>query len=579
MRSNQIILTFLLALFLPFISNSQSNYSGFDVIGRGYDIFGEYANTKSIMNYPLFDFSRMRQNSNQYNQTVPKLILVKNVSDHNMKTFEGNSTSEYVASLSQEMGLSGGAFFFKGSVDGQFKSSESQTENTFYYTYMDVNTKWKVILDVRNLDTLRNYLDVQFKSDLAKLEPKELFELYGTHFIANAYLGGRIDYSTVSNLKSSLSKSDAKMAINAKYKVIEGDLSIDERSKRILQQLTTVENLNVIGGNSEYTNSLQNHEQYLKWAEGIKNSPVLSDFDAKSLKPIWLLASTEHRRKQLESYYKTKLLPNHPIPKNYTKDAVLDNTEFTQNFGLIIDGFVIHQDCDNYLLTGDEAGDFKYDIAVYVNDELVNRTKTKSGYVNRVWSGETLELMEIVEMKIPMKEGAEIMVRAILNEEDDLKTEELGGLKVMRHKFPFSSNDLYNYENEGKQFWKESMYSASDCNATFYYRILPNPNKTAVDFGNEGWKAYETGDYSQCLYYSKEALKIDNALWYVHYNVGLVYLIQGNPHAFEKYKLISNMCRDKKKIKYALDDINNHEAKHGKLENSEPIKLLLRSKL
>ncbi|NOQ75377.1 MAG: hypothetical protein GQ574_25425 [Crocinitomix sp.] len=568
----------LIAFLVSITVNAQTDYPGSEIIGMGYDVFGEFANNRSVKYYPLFDFSKAQIKDNTYGHAFPKFVRIDNMSDHVVKTVEGSSESEYITHLSEEVGLSGGAFFFKASVENQFGSSSNALTNSFYYTYIDINTKWRITLDTRNKDTLIHYLDAQFKLDLANLPPKELFETYGTHFISKAYLGGRIDYSTVSQLTETVTQTDAKTALSAKYMYISGNVSVDEQSESILSQIRTTENLNVIGGNSEFANNIHDYEQYQKWAEGIKERPVLSGFDNKSLEPIWNLTKDETRKKQLKDYYNEHILPLHPIPVNHKFDPILDNTSFTQNFRITFLEFLIHQDCDNYVLTGDEAGDFVYSISIYVNNELIHTLGTKEGYINRIWSGESLSINKYLDVSVPINSESSIAIKITLREEDALENEYLANGKVVRHRTPFAITDLYNVKDDDILFWQESLRKASDCNATLSYQVLQRPNETAVDFGNKGWEEYELGNYDKSLYYSKEALKLDNALWYIHYNVALVYLIQENPNAFERYKLISEYCGDKEAIQAALDDIKSHELNIGKLTNSEPVKLYLESK-
>ncbi len=58
----------------------------------------------------------------------------------------------------------------------------------------------------------------------------------------------------------------------------------------------------------------------------------------------------------------------------------------------------------------------------------------------------------------------------------------------------------------------------------------------AITLGNLGWSAFERGDYEKCLSLSNQALKIDNSLGYVHFNVALCHLIKGeNDTAISKY--------------------------------------------
>lgn len=558
--------------------SAQEQYPGKDIIGHGYDVFGRYANTKSITDYPIFNFSKVEKMKNGYDHNLPKFVKIKNISDHLIKTVEGSSKSEYITNLSQNMGLSGKAFFFKASIDNQFNEDNSSVSELLYYTYMDINTKWKVSLDIRNMDSLISYLDPQFKLDLNNLEPSELFELYGTHIIASAYLGGRIDYTTCTELNSNVSTTDVKTAIKAKYGMIQGNVTLGEGSKATLSKVKTQTKFNVIGGSSEYTTNL-NHDQYESWAEGIKSKPVLCGFNDKSLMPIWLLTNDASRQEVLNKYFLEVLLPNNPLPNNFKPDPVLDNYDLTEEFKITAAGFMITKDCDYYYLTGDEAGEIKYSVTVKNNNnELIGRFKTPSGKHHSMWSGQFLTINESATFTLPLKESSSIYVFTNLYEEDDLKMEVLGEKKKI-HSFPFSSKDLYNNEIDGIDIWQERLYKDSDCDGTFYYRIETVENNTAFDYGNKGWEEYKIGDYSQCLFYCKEALKLDNTLWFVQYNAALMYLINGNPRAIEKYQKISELCTQKPTIEAALDDIVNHEENFGVLSNSEPIKILLKSKL
>ncbi len=127
---------------------------------------------------------------------------------------------------------------------------------------------------------------------------------------------------------------------------------------------------------------------------------------------------------------------------------------------------------------------------------------------------------------------------------------------------------------------KVSVSKLSSCfrntSATYkFYWLFP----TAEEFGNKGWEEYLSGRYDECLSYSRKALEIDNTLWYAQYNVALIYLIQENPRAFEKYTAISQFCGDVSVYIGAYNDIIEYENKNGKIKNSEPIKLLLKSKI
>jgi tetratricopeptide (TPR) repeat protein len=76
----------------------------------------------------------------------------------------------------------------------------------------------------------------------------------------------------------------------------------------------------------------------------------------------------------------------------------------------------------------------------------------------------------------------------------------------------------------------------------------------AVTIGNQGWKAFQEGDYDQCLIFSKGALEKDNSLGFVHFNIALVYLIKGQNHkALKKYNEAIEVTLKEFSMKHDLD--------------------------
>ena len=111
-------------------------------------------------------------------------------------------------------------------------------------------------------------------------------------------------------------------AVKAKYKTISGYGNVDtyKEDTEVLQK--TDDELFVTGGNSEYAHNIQDYEQYKLWADGIKDDPVLCDFDDTSLKPIWELAEIPKRQDELKNYFYDVLLKDHPLPDKIGIDVI-----------------------------------------------------------------------------------------------------------------------------------------------------------------------------------------------------------------------------------------------------------------
>lgn len=312
-------ITSLISLILMMtFSNLQAQElaPGTDIVGYGYDIFGEYANQKSKKRYCLFKYGNNQERvitSKTY--MVPENVIVENISEHIVKTVSGESMREYAKSLSGKAGLSIDAFVFSGSVESSFSQSSSGMQKKYYFTYMDANTKWRISLDIRGdyIEPLKKMLDERFVNDLENMPPETLFETYGTHYIASAYLGGRADYKTVTVVTSSTNTQELSTAIEAKYKAVTANASMSQSQKQTFSNSKTNTKLTVVGGNSEYANNISDPATYAKWADGIAAAPVLCDFEEGSLRPIWEFASPE-RQNELKAAF-NKLLQKNPLPQ------------------------------------------------------------------------------------------------------------------------------------------------------------------------------------------------------------------------------------------------------------------------
>lgn len=85
----------------------------------------------------------------------------------------------------------------------------------------------------------------------------------------------------------------------------------------------------------------------------------------------------------------------------------------------------------------------------------------------------------------------------------------------------------------------------------------------AFTLGNLGWKAFERGDYDRCLELSNEALKLDETLGFVDFNIALCYLVKGRTtEAITEYAKAISLTRKtsiaKQTFEGARNDINQY---------------------
>lgn len=286
-----------------FSQNSITSTPGIDIIGKSYNIFGEYANANSLKSYKIFDFSKVPTYTDNNGFTLPNVITLENISDHKSKSIEGTSASEYIQKLSANAGLQVNAFVFKGSFDASFNQNNSGSSYNYFYSILDENYKWRISLETRDVDYLISILDPLFVKDIQTLSPADFFKRYGSHIVVKGYLGGRAEFSMKSNATEQTVQKDLKMQLDARYVNVKAQGNLNTNSLNYTQNSNTQTQTRIIGGNSEYANNLENPAMYQKWVEGIKNAPVLCDFDEESLMPIWLLTKNLERQKALEDYF------------------------------------------------------------------------------------------------------------------------------------------------------------------------------------------------------------------------------------------------------------------------------------
>lgn len=98
----------------------------------------------------------------------------------------------------------------------------------------------------------------------------------------------------------------------------------------------------------------------------------------------------------------------------------------------------------------------------------------------------------------------------------------------------------------------------------------------AITTGNLGWKSLERGEYNRCIELSKKALELDNTLVFVHYNLGLAYLLKGqSSDAIRVYTkaitLTKKLPNPKENFQAAINDITTYQNKCTSKEDTKDI--------
>lgn len=315
MKKNKLTILIVLILSTIFAYGQGPKIApGQDIVGYGYNVFGKFADNESLKNYCLFNWGdpyTKAFGSHQY--SIPGKVMLKNVGKKVKTEVSGANKRSYAKSFAASVGMGFDAVVFSASVNTTFSKSSSGSTAEYFHTIRDANRIWQIAIDERFDHKVM--LKPKVKQDINNMAPSKLFDIYGTHYVASAFLGGRADYSTVTKITTSMNTQSIGTAVEASYNRISANASTDLSKEEKHVQENTKSTLTVTGGNAEFANNIHNYEAYANWAAGIRDMPVLCDFDEKSLIPIWELASSQKRKNQLKSYFMNVMIKNYELPE------------------------------------------------------------------------------------------------------------------------------------------------------------------------------------------------------------------------------------------------------------------------
>lgn len=307
------------ALGLINVSNvvAQNYCPGSDVIGSGYNVFGEYASTSSVKS-PLFDLSKMNVKQMGDNKTynIPDLLSLKYVNKKEYKVSEGRSLRDYARSINASAGMKYEGLLFEGSIETRFGSDFSSTSSNYFFTIRDLIWIWKVGIDETKKYDLKKYLKADAKNAIDTWPIDRLFNVYGTHFVAAGYFGGAMDYNLSERVSTTEERKSVSATVEAKRKSLSGNVSSSVNTGQVNSNFAKNIKIQACGGDVQYVNktSANNNNQYNLWVGSVPSQSVLVDFAEDGLMPIWDLASTTARKNKIKSAFLRKL-KSHPLPE------------------------------------------------------------------------------------------------------------------------------------------------------------------------------------------------------------------------------------------------------------------------
>ena len=295
-----------------------------EVIGKGYDITGKYADsgqikTDGMKDLPILNLDKLRADGKvvqDMQQNSPlKYGEFESVSGFDINEYMEKYAKKALSEAGTPVGLQG--MFKKYATEDViiFKTPYSGNQERYKRDDFSFATARIIIVKdayyvtiMNDLDKLREYLDDKFKIDLnGNMEPKALVERYGTHVMLGGVLGGRFEYHMCGQRKYDVKDRMGAYA-NKKAKILFVDkgttTSLDNSNKvNYINNVVPPTGTMAYGTDNRTTNrDFAVSTDFDTWKNNV-NANKWIDYYPKSLVPIYELTVDAARRNAIRNYF------------------------------------------------------------------------------------------------------------------------------------------------------------------------------------------------------------------------------------------------------------------------------------
>lgn len=279
-------------------SLSEGYYSQFDeltkkesFLGYGFDVIKSsvFSDKYVKTSFPIFNTDKLMEQ---------RLLKVDSKQTY-VEEIQSSSIGEFMQSWNTKanVDVSWGGKRIGGSVgvEANYEGGVENAKSKYFHCISINNQKFYIVLQ-SDIDTYRGILNESFINDLySDMEPAELFNKYGTHFITSAVMGGKINsyYLYSSEQEQSYHDVSAKVSVEVRYLVGKTDVEVSGGYRQFAsEQNIYIENtLEVIGG-GDYAmlSDADIGTKYADWEKSLnEHASLMGIKDSSSLIPIWNL--------------------------------------------------------------------------------------------------------------------------------------------------------------------------------------------------------------------------------------------------------------------------------------------------
>ncbi|WP_026662957.1 MAC/perforin domain-containing protein [Butyrivibrio proteoclasticus] len=276
---------------MPVLSTLEKNAS---VIGRGINML--------TAERPCNDYVKSNRIFNPNYVTIYK----KNANTKDVDVSFDYSICNLAKSVSISVGEPSSAMAFSTFVKKNYKVPKSPLQEMVYGKItLDHIKETHYLQDDSYLDSL----STTFKNDLEKMEPRNLFNKYGTHIITEAGIGGSIAFGVIIPTDKDFGKNEYTNLLRTRFKNLQKDPTNSSYKSNINILLNRADCMVIADGGKEFSSydSTKVVNEYSSWISSL-DIPAKRTFcslpNINCLKPIWdFLPGNSRRRSNIYEYY------------------------------------------------------------------------------------------------------------------------------------------------------------------------------------------------------------------------------------------------------------------------------------
>ncbi len=257
-------------------------------LGKGYKGYQYYANHESCT-LPLFDLSDL------------EVVEIQDGTHYQGRFASGNDKYEFYDAFSAKVTAAGTYEGFSGEIMAAFDEKTLNSRDNSFATSHASHSYYRLTVSDKAplLDNVAQ--------DLMTLDPVELFDRYGTHYLRSIYIGGRVTFSSYMNRTQVTKGLQVDAAVKASYlQLVEGSTSASSVADSDIAHIALHKKVDVFGGDTALASQIMNGvgepaESYAAWAATVPDYMAIADFADDGLVAIYMLVEDEARRNVLKT--------------------------------------------------------------------------------------------------------------------------------------------------------------------------------------------------------------------------------------------------------------------------------------